>query len=148
MRLVDGRTGIEVLDRDTCLRLLARERVGRIAVVSGGMPVCLPVNYVLDADRIVLRTAAGTKLDSAIRGAAVAFEVDEFDAAVQSGWSVMVSGRAEEIIDAAEMARLEELPLRPWSPHEKAHWIVIHPETVTGRRLHAVAEGSEQVAGT
>jgi nitroimidazol reductase NimA-like FMN-containing flavoprotein (pyridoxamine 5'-phosphate oxidase superfamily) len=140
MRLVDGRTGIEVLDRDACVRLLARERVGRIAVVAGGMPVCLPVNFVLDDDRVVLRTAAGTKLDSAIRGSAVAFEVDDFDAGDQSGWSVMVSGRAEEVLDAEEVARLEGLPLRPWSPHEKSHWIVIHPESVTGRRLHAITE--------
>jgi nitroimidazol reductase NimA-like FMN-containing flavoprotein (pyridoxamine 5'-phosphate oxidase superfamily) len=39
----------------------------------------LPVNFCLDAERIVLRTGEGTKLDAASRNAVVSFEVDEID---------------------------------------------------------------------
>ena len=34
MRTVDARAGIEWLDRDECLRLLAADEVGRLAVVA------------------------------------------------------------------------------------------------------------------
>jgi len=139
MRLIDPRTGIEVMDRDECLLLLGAEVVGRLAVVEDGRPVILPVNYAMDGDRIVFRTAAGTKLDAVVRGSAAAFEIDHTDRIFQTGWSVLVSGRAELITDDRELERAEALPLRPWSDHEKSHWIAIHPQTITGRRIVHVA---------
>lgn len=135
MRLVDNNTGIEVLDRETCLRLMANAGVGRVAASLGGRPVCLPVNFVLDGDRVVFRTAAGTKLDVAVRGSAVAFEVDSYDVTNQAGWSVVVTGTAVEVLEVEERARLDTLPLRPWSSHEKNHWIAVSAESVTGRRI-------------
>lgn len=137
MRLIDARTGIEVVDRDGCLRLLASQSVGRVAALDGGRPICLPVNYALDGERVVFRTAAGTKLDAAVRGAPVAFEVDSTDPVHQAGWSVMVSGRAEEVLHPDEIARLEALPLRPWAPAEKNHWVAIRGDEITGRRIRA-----------
>ena len=96
MRLIDDRTGLERLEREDCLRLLASQRVGRVAVVSVGQPLIFPVNYALDGDTVVFRTAAGTKFDAAVRGAPASFEIDSFDALYHTGWSVVVSGRAEE----------------------------------------------------
>ena len=50
----------------------------------------VPVNYaVLDGD-IVIRTGSGTKLDAALTGAVVAFEIDSVDPIYHEGWSVMV----------------------------------------------------------
>jgi nitroimidazol reductase NimA-like FMN-containing flavoprotein (pyridoxamine 5'-phosphate oxidase superfamily) len=139
MRLIDPRTGIEVMDRDECLRLLEAEVVGRLAVVEDGRPVILPVNYAMDGERIVFRTADGTKLDAVVRGGAAAFEIDHTDRIYQTGWSVLVSGRAEVITDDRELERARALPLRPWSSHEKSNWVAIHPQTITGRRIVAVA---------
>jgi Pyridoxamine 5'-phosphate oxidase len=45
-----------VLDRDQCLRLLADEVIGRLAVIAGNTPAIFPVNYALDGDTIVFRT--------------------------------------------------------------------------------------------
>lgn len=143
MRLVDNNTGIEVLDRGTCVRLMATQPVGRLAVAPGGRPVCLPVNFVLDDEAVVFRTAAGTKLDAAVRGALVSFEVDSIDPVLQAGWSVVVSGWAEEVLDADEQARLAALPLRPWSAHDKSHWIRVRPESITGRRLRPLTDAAE-----
>lgn len=84
MRTVDTRTGIEWLDRDECLRLLAGDEVGRLAVVEGRMPVVFPVNYALDGDTIVIRTDAGTKLGAAGRAPAC-FEVDCLDRSTPHG---------------------------------------------------------------
>ena len=77
--LMDGRTGIEVIDRDECLALLAAESVGRIAVIAGAEPVIFPVNYAMDGETIVFRTAVGSKFAAAVRGTRVSFEIDRFD---------------------------------------------------------------------
>lgn len=142
MRLIDNRTGLEVVSRDDCLRLLAQNRsqVGRLAVVDGLHPVILPINYVLNGEDIVFRTAAGTKLDSALHGANVAFEVDELDAEQHLGWSVLVKGRSTLVTSPQELHYLETLPLRPWSDNDKPNWIRIVPESVTGRRVSSTAQ--------
>jgi nitroimidazol reductase NimA-like FMN-containing flavoprotein (pyridoxamine 5'-phosphate oxidase superfamily) len=125
------------MDRAESLRMVAGEEVGRIAVVVGGAPHVVPVNYVVDGDAIVFRTAAGTKLAGAASGP-IAFEVDSFDRASRSGWSVVVHGRAEEVLatDAQEVVqRLDALPLSPWSTHDKPHLVRVVAGVVTGRRL-------------
>lgn len=142
MRLIDARTGIEVLDRDACLRLLRAHGVGRIAAMSGGRPILLPVNYAMDDDRVVFRTAPGTKLSAAVRGAPVAFEIDASDPVFQTGWSVMVAGWAEEVVDPDAVDRLEGLQLRSWSPGEKSHWVAVRPESITGRRVVSLTAGT------
>ena len=78
MRNVDSRTGLELIDREECLRLLAGEEVGRLAVIVGGEPAIFPVNFVLDGETIVFRTDDGTKGAgrSSARGC---FEVDGID---------------------------------------------------------------------
>ena len=103
--------------------------------------IVLPVNYAMDGEQIVFRTAAGSKLTAAVRRAPVTFEIDHADTAFQTGWSVMVSGFADEAIEAEHIARLEALPLRSWAPGEKDHWVVIAPESITGRRVVATESG-------
>jgi nitroimidazol reductase NimA-like FMN-containing flavoprotein (pyridoxamine 5'-phosphate oxidase superfamily) len=143
VRLIDDRTGIEVLDRGACLRLLRANNVGRIGVLDGGRPVVLPVNYAMDAETVVFRTASGTKLAAAVRGAPVCFEIDHSDPVYQTGWSVVVHGWAEEVLREEAIGRLDELPLRSWAPRDLDHWVVVTPESIGGRRVVALtAEGS------
>lgn len=126
---------IELSD-DECRSLLAEHRVGRLGVVVGGAPVILPVNYAFDGERIVFRTDEGLKLMNApLRR--VAFEIDGFDEAAGTGWSVLVQGSSYEITRAVDQRseQLLRLPVVPFAPGEKAHWIEIVPTTVTGRRL-------------
>lgn len=136
MRTIDPRTGVETLDRDECLRLLAEDQVGRLAVVAGGVPTIFPVNYRLDDDAIIIRTDPGTKLDAGPRSR-VCFEIDHFDREARRGWSVVVTGRIEVVTryDAATFNRVRELPLDPWAGGEKAHWMRLNLERVTGRRV-------------
>lgn len=130
---------LEPLSVEECCRLLATEKVGRVGISVRALPVVLPVNYsLLDGD-IVIRTGAGTKLDAALSGAVVAFEIDGTDPMYHSGWSVLVQGRASEMTDASQVARARELPLRPWAPGMRDHYVRIAPERISGRRL-AVAD--------
>jgi uncharacterized protein len=137
MPIIDSRTGIQVIDRDECLQLLADQQVGRLAVVQAGRPHILPVNYVLDGEGVVFRTAAGTKLEATTR-APVAFEVDAIEPGTRSGWSVVVHGLAQEVtrLDRPDLQRrLAALPLDPWAPGDKPHLVRIAPSSITGRRL-------------
>ena len=129
------RNGLEVLDRDECLTLLARGTFGRVGVTIGALPSVLPVNYRLVGDLIVIRTGTGTKLDAATRNAVVAFEVDDMDAIEHSGWSVMVTGVAREVVDAAEVDMLTRQPLARWAPTHESRIIAISTDLVAGRRI-------------
>jgi nitroimidazol reductase NimA-like FMN-containing flavoprotein (pyridoxamine 5'-phosphate oxidase superfamily) len=130
---IDRRTGLEELDRQECLKLLARAPLGRLGVVVGGRPVVFPVNFTLDGAAVVLRTDEGTKLYAA-RNGPVAFECDGIDRIYHTGWSVLVLGDAEEVHDPHEIARLGRLPLSGWSPGPKPKWLRIRG-TITGRRI-------------
>jgi nitroimidazol reductase NimA-like FMN-containing flavoprotein (pyridoxamine 5'-phosphate oxidase superfamily) len=129
------------LTKSECFQLLARERLGRVAVVDDRGPIVFPVNFVLDRHMVVFRTDEGTKLDAACRGSRVAFEIGGTDAAAHTGWSVVVRGEAVEVTDPAELARLRKLPLHPWAPGAKTHYVRILPAALTGRRISA-ASGS------
>jgi uncharacterized protein len=135
-RTIDARTGLEVLDHDECLRLLAADEVGRLALVDGGAPAVFPVNYRLDGEAIVFRTAPGTKLAVGPR-APVAFEVDAFDRTMRTGWSVVATGRLEEVtqFDTATFQRMKDLPVEPWAGGERPHWMRLVPSRITGRRI-------------
>jgi nitroimidazol reductase NimA-like FMN-containing flavoprotein (pyridoxamine 5'-phosphate oxidase superfamily) len=131
-----GRQGRwQELAKSECFELLAREHLGRVAVVDDRGPIVFPVNFIFDRHMVVLRTDEGTKLDAAIRGSRVAFEIDGADPATRTGWSVVVRGEAVEVTDPAELARLRKLPLDPWAPGAKARYVRVLPATVTGRRI-------------
>lgn len=53
----------------------------------------------------------------------------------QDGWSVLVRGLATEITDTAELERVQRLPLRPWAPGVKPHWLRLPTQHVSGRRI-------------
>jgi uncharacterized protein len=135
MPTVDRRTGLEVLDRDECLRLLASQPVGRVAVVVDASPMIFPVNYTLDGESIVFRSDAGSKVSGATSGFHMSFEIDSIDDVLHTAWSVVVNGVGREVVDGTELARLRALELRPWASGPKTHWVRIQPETITGRRV-------------
>jgi nitroimidazol reductase NimA-like FMN-containing flavoprotein (pyridoxamine 5'-phosphate oxidase superfamily) len=123
------------LSKDECFRLLAGQHLGRLVLVDDRGPIALPVNFVVDQHTVLFRTDEGTKLDVAGRGARVAFEVDGVDEAARTGWSVLVRGEAVEVTDPAELARVRRLPLYPWAPGGKGHYVRILPTLLTGRRI-------------
>jgi uncharacterized protein len=134
-RMEVDRNGLEVLDRDECLRLLGTATLGRIGVTSAALPTVLPVNFGFDGTRILISTGPGTKLAAATRNAVVAFEVDAIDADAHTGWSVVVQGVAREITDSNERADAQShAPVR-WAPGSDHHVVAISTEIVSGRRI-------------
>lgn len=129
------RNGLEVLDRDECLRLLGQATLGRVGVTIGALPSVVPVNYRIVGDEVVILTGAGTKLDAATKNAVVAFEVDDMDPIEHTGWSVMVTGMAREVVDEEEIAELTRRPLPHWAPGGRERIIAISTEIASGRRI-------------
>ena len=149
--LID-RFGLEVLDEDECFELMATMEVGRLAVVSGGVPLIFPVNYAVVDGNVVIRTAPGTKLTAAGRNQ-VTIEADEIDPATHTGWSVVVRGRAEEITDFDPSDDQGAAQHRPQTrgPARSRCGCGSFPLVVTGRRLrsdHPPAEPGSQAGRT
>ncbi|MFE3456312.1 pyridoxamine 5'-phosphate oxidase family protein [Nocardiopsis aegyptia] len=126
-----------VLERETCLNLLATREIGRVAFTIEGdaAPTVLPVNYSLLNDTIVFRSnLAGTVMRHG-RGYA-AFEVDHFDHERFEGWSVLVSGRCRWIRDTGELSRIPQGRLaKPWAAGERDQVLKIVPSRISGRRI-------------
>jgi nitroimidazol reductase NimA-like FMN-containing flavoprotein (pyridoxamine 5'-phosphate oxidase superfamily) len=129
------RNGLKVLDEVRCRQLLVTATVGRVGLAVGHVPVVLPVNFRVVRDRVVFRTAVGTKLDAAADGALVAFEVDDFDAMSHSGWSVVVVGPARGVNDDEALEALEAGSIPRWAKRGDDQVVEIEMNLVTGREL-------------
>lgn len=130
-------SGLQVLSRQECLDLLCTALIGRIVFTDRALPAVQPVNFHLYGDQIVIRTSIGSKLAAATQRTVVAFEADEFDPDARTGWSVTAVGHARAVHDPEEIARLARLPLLPWAPGSRDHYIVVDAEHVSGRRITA-----------
>src|SRR3546814_12296096 len=91
------RNGLEILDRQACLDLLATVAIGRLAYLTGGVPRVVPLNVALDGDRVVFRLSTGNALAAIESRQFVTLEVDDFDLDACCGWSVAVTGVAAEV---------------------------------------------------
>jgi nitroimidazol reductase NimA-like FMN-containing flavoprotein (pyridoxamine 5'-phosphate oxidase superfamily) len=102
---------------------------------ESALPAAQPVNYLLDDEEVVFRTANGSKLAAATRHHVVAFETDHVDERTRTGWSVLGVGEAYEVLDPVRLAELAERLPPPWVPQHDQHTISIPLQRLTGRRL-------------
>jgi nitroimidazol reductase NimA-like FMN-containing flavoprotein (pyridoxamine 5'-phosphate oxidase superfamily) len=137
---------IEVLSSDECFLLLRSRDLGRIAFSVEGQPEIFPINYAIEGQIVVFRTAPGTKLDH-VPEARLAFEVDDWDPKLGIGWSVVVKGLAEEVTGnlGRTAEHMRKAPVHPVAPGERWHWLAIRPLEVSGRRFQ-VREGPQRRA--
>ena len=126
---------LEALSREECRQFLAPGGVGRFVFLEARGPVALPVNFRMFGDDVVFRTAALSSVRSATHGGRVGFEVDHIDDAMREGWSVLVSGYAQEVRDVEQRQQLEQLGVEPWAGNERPFYVRIEPVEVSGRRI-------------
>jgi len=120
------------LTQDECWDLLREHEFGRLAFTIVDEQHLTPINYAVDGETLLFRTAPGSKLLAVALGAEVAFEIDDF--AGETAVSVVVRGRARHLPED-EAHRAENVPLRPWVGPEKYDVVEIAPEVITGRRF-------------
>ena len=111
---------------------LTAHRIGRLAIVIGGEPDIFPVNYVVDGQSLVFRTAEGSKLLAASLGGRMAFQVDEWTH--EGAVSVLAHG-TPHVMEGEERESATSLELDPWVPTHKEHWVRLEVDEVTGRRF-------------
>jgi nitroimidazol reductase NimA-like FMN-containing flavoprotein (pyridoxamine 5'-phosphate oxidase superfamily) len=132
---------LEELSEAESLRLIGQAQIGRIGFTGRFGPVVLPVNFKLVDGAVIFRTQEyghiAEDLRTGITGAEykVAFEVDQADAAMRTGWSVLIQGAVHHVDDKEERASLLAVGLEPWAGGERALFLRIVPSLVTGRRI-------------
>jgi nitroimidazol reductase NimA-like FMN-containing flavoprotein (pyridoxamine 5'-phosphate oxidase superfamily) len=140
---------LEHLTTAECWDLLGSHPVGRIGVLIDSAPEIYPVTHLVDQQTIVFRTDTGSKLRGIDRSPSVCYQVDGLDEEDCTGWSVLVKGRAAEVVFAEDIRALLERSLPFWSLGDRAHWIRIVPREVTGRHLHRLGpDGDLRASGT
>jgi uncharacterized protein len=127
----------EVLDEDACRRLLGTTGTGRIGFTDGAVPAILPVPFAVQDGHVMIPERRGSPVESALRGAVVAFQVDSFDTGTRTGWSVTVVGLTRLVSDPRDVAALElRLSRRPSAPDRC--YIAVQPGLVRGWRMSEV----------
>lgn len=129
---------IEDLGRDECLTRMATQRIGRFGVVVDGVPLVLPMQFVMDGETVVFQTNQGAKVLHAPL-TAVSFEVDHVDWDEGVGWSVLIQGVGADITSAIDKRseELRALTVHSWAPPPADRWIKIVPQKITGRIIRA-----------
>ncbi len=121
----------KVLSEESSWDYLGTSEVGRLATVVDDYPQIFPINFCIDGESVIFRTAAGSKLEEILKNSKVAFEADGWDE--EKGWSVILTGNAALITDEDELRRAEMAPLRPWVGTVKSNWVRIEPDSISGR---------------
>jgi nitroimidazol reductase NimA-like FMN-containing flavoprotein (pyridoxamine 5'-phosphate oxidase superfamily) len=116
------------------MALLGSHTIGRVGWNTMDGPQILPVTYAVRDGSIVFRTAPYGALSELRNVRQVAFEVDEFDVATRTGWSVLVRGWARPATDPDQLVKLwgEQDPI-PWATGIRTLFITITPDVVSGR---------------
>ncbi|WP_183095491.1 pyridoxamine 5'-phosphate oxidase family protein [Nocardioides stalactiti] len=125
---------IRHLDSAECQDLLRTTTTGRIAFADDSGPDIFPVNFSMDGEDVLIATSGYGAIARAATGARVAFEVDDMDHATESGWSVVVRGRADRVAQFDLPPDPTERPY-PWAEGNRSYVLRIHADQVTGVRL-------------
>ncbi len=130
---------IEELSVEECWELLAEDGVGRLATatvdsVTGVVaPDIFPINFHVFEERILFRTAPGSKLIDLTAQPAVAFQTDGRHG--RHHWSVVARGIARRMMFDSDIQESGVLALHSTLPTEKWNYVRIDVETITGIRF-------------
>ena len=129
--MADSQEVVRRLDDGECWERLRSHELGRLVTHVGNVLDIFPVNYVVDGESLVFRTAEGSKLVELTVNDEVLFEVDDYTAA--NAWSIVVRGRARRLETLEETDAAEELGLKPWIPTLKYNFVRITATSLSGR---------------
>jgi hypothetical protein len=137
---------IQELTAPESLRLLASVSLGRVVFTHRALPAIRPVSHLLVGNKIIIIASLGGGISApadsqgqpSADGTIVAYEADSIDPDTHLGWSVVVIGQAELVLDQAEIAGYRAV-LRPWPGGQAGDVIAIRTALVSGLRLVAAA---------
>jgi nitroimidazol reductase NimA-like FMN-containing flavoprotein (pyridoxamine 5'-phosphate oxidase superfamily) len=130
-------TAFEQLTVDECWRLVIGHGIGRIGFVGDPHVQIVPTRF--DAERGTVYFRAGTfgEMARRVHNSATTLQVDDIDPTTFCGWSVLITGTAHRVGDAATMASRWSLGRpRPWFPAgPQSQWIALSVEEIKGHRV-------------
>lgn len=127
---------LEQLNTAECRRLLAATSIGRLGYQMDRGPRIVPVNYALAGETIVIRTAPNTEIARFAPGQTVAFETDQVDEFLQTGWSVLAVGKLNLVSEESlRMLATQQMP-DPWAEGSRSVFLQLGTDELTGRRVH------------
>ena len=130
-----ARSRIRDLTEAEALELLEfGSRLGRIAGIIGGEIVIVPVNYLCQGNKIVIRSRRGGLIEQ-LQGEPVVFEVDDHRSFDQTGWSVIVHGLLHRLDEPEGLETLRRGPLQAWAWPDAEVWYGGAIHRMTGRRV-------------
>lgn len=133
---------IEGLTEEQCWKLLEKDGVGRLATATvdrsrGDVtPDIFPINFHVFEQRILFRTAPGTKLIDLTAQPTVAFQTDGRRG--KHHWSVVARGTARRMMFDSDIQESGILDLHSTLPTEKWNYVRIEVDTITGIRFRGV----------
>ncbi|WP_063774146.1 helix-turn-helix domain-containing protein [Streptacidiphilus rugosus] len=134
----DRRTRMVDLTEEECHGRLGRRGIGRVVFQMGGALIVRPVNYRVTDGVVLFRSETVGALAEAV-GRRVVLEVDHLDDVMAEGWSVLVTGVAEEDRRDVDRPGADEKEPQPWAEGPRDLLVRIHPVRITGRELRLAA---------
>ena len=139
---------VREMSREEIARLLGRGWYGHLGCSRGGHPYVVPMSYAYDDGDVYFFTTEGTKTEFIAANHEVCFQVEEV--AGPDDWqSVMLTGRAELLTDAAEIEHamflvsernpslspaLSRTRIGAWTRLSRIALYRLRPEAAYGRR--------------
>ena len=125
------------LDEERCWALLGASGLGRVGFVAEGRVKVFPVNYIVLHGAVYFRTSREGEIAANLPQQGVALQTDSASPALQSGWSVLVSGPAEAVEDLEELTVLfGRMTAEPWAGGVRDLFVRLAPEAVSGRQVY------------
>ena len=139
---------VREMSQEEMARLLGRGWYGHLGLSRDSHPYVVPMSYAYDGEQVYFLTTEGTKTEFIAANHEVCFQVEEVEG--PDDWqSVMLTGRAELLTDAAEVERamflvsernpslspaLNRTKIGPWTRLNRIALYRLRPEAAYGRR--------------
>jgi hypothetical protein len=107
--------------------------IARVVWTHDGAAAIVPVNYTVADGAMWFQTTPESRLARECRGQQVLVEIDSVDVATRSGWSVIVTGVAENV-EAGDVPNILG-GLQVWPRGHRTQFVRVTADGVTGRRL-------------
>jgi hypothetical protein len=125
----------ETLDEAQCRRLLTTVTIGRLGFTEGALPAILPVAFTVQGGDVLIALRHDNPAVNAVRRSVVALEVDEYDPATRTGWSVTVVGPSQIIGEPRPVAARGRLPASTGAPDSAWCYVAVQLGLVRGWQM-------------
>ena len=125
----------ETLDEAQCRRLLTTVTIGRLGFTEDALPAILPVAFTLQGGHVLIAVRHDSSVVNAVRRSVVALQVDDYDPAAGTGWSVTVVGPSRIISDPRQVGAPSRVPVSTRPPDPARCYVAVQLGLVRGWRM-------------